>query len=575
MQPERKGKARKRDLHALSNVSIFDVVNEWLCLPGNGNLRNLQEWVASLRSRRGDKLVALADALVAAEYGDAAEHKAAHQLAALVRKYPFSSSEAPGLNPEAAAILKFRKAELVCKRYNRLFRLRNRTNTWRHQFIIGEARAWIERVLGREPDLDKIYDQCEFGPGASVGVHGNATNDMRKFLASSWSCTPTAVPYVKSAMWRNHHVVEYLLSEGVDPGIFCLDREAFDRMFVNRLKLVAHNKVTFVPKTAKTHRVIAVEPLLNLYLQRGVDVVMRRKLRRFGVDLSQQTHNQGFAFLGSVEEYNPYATLDLSAASDSISIELARTLLPSAWFTLLNDIRSPSYLDPQTGKFIRYEKFCSMGNSFCFPLETLIFASFAHAVNALAELPDDFSIYGDDIIVRQSQALVLTELLQYIGFSINTDKSFYFGPFRESCGRDYFRGVFVRPVSLDYRLDNTMAMFKFHNSFARRGNIAFAESLKLTDRVRACFRFMRYMPGNLDSAFEVPKDVFMSNRHVRWNSDQQRWAWKELIQSGKPDPIPLHEQNVHVLVLMAALKGSPSSQPYTLRRMTRTRVRTI
>lgn len=170
MRPERKGKARKRDLHAVSNIDIFNIVDQWLCQFDQRYLQILPDWRDALRSRRGDKLVTLADALTAAEYGSASEHKDAHQLAALVRKYPFTAKEAPGLNPEATALLKFRRAELVCKRYNRLFRLRSRNNAWRHQFIIDEAKQWILRVLGREPKLSEIYDQCEFGPGDRKSV---------------------------------------------------------------------------------------------------------------------------------------------------------------------------------------------------------------------------------------------------------------------------------------------------------------------------------------------------------------------------------------------------------------------
>jgi hypothetical protein len=38
--------------------------------------------------------------------------------------------------------------------------------------------------------------------------------------------------------------------------------------------------------------------------------------------------------------------------------------------------------------------------------------------------------------------------LEALGFQINQHKSFFEGPFRESCGKDFFRGFSVRPVYL-------------------------------------------------------------------------------------------------------------------------------
>lgn len=55
-----------------------------------------------LRSRRYDLLYAAADALSGTVYPDAAKHFAAHQVAALIRKYPWTREEVP-LDPEATA----------------------------------------------------------------------------------------------------------------------------------------------------------------------------------------------------------------------------------------------------------------------------------------------------------------------------------------------------------------------------------------------------------------------------------------------------------------------------------------
>jgi hypothetical protein len=101
------------------------------------------------------------------------------------------------------------------------------------------------------------------------------------------------------------------------------------------------------------------------------------------------------------------------------------------------------------GKRLRLQKFSSMGNGFTFPLQTLIFYSLAWALQPAIEVgpqrPQVAVAYGDDIIVPSDVAPKLAELLRYVGFKVNAEKSFWEGPFRESCGKDYFLGVDVRP----------------------------------------------------------------------------------------------------------------------------------
>jgi hypothetical protein len=85
-----------------------------------------------------------------------------------------------------------------------------------------------------------------------------------------------------------------------------------------------------------------------------------------------------------------------------------------------------------------------MGNGFTFELESLIFASLAFAAGA----GDDgrtFTVFGDDIIVQTDVAAEVLALLRYCGFETNDRKTFVKGPFRESCGGDYFNGVLVTP----------------------------------------------------------------------------------------------------------------------------------
>lgn len=203
------------------------------------------------------------------------------------------------------------------------------------------------------------------------------------------------------------------------------------------LKTTTSNRIELVPKNWKTDRTIACEPEGNLPLQLAFDTYAKRCLRKRGIDLSDQSANQKKAKHASI--YNDYVTVDFSAASDTISYNTVALIIQPDWFRFLSDVRSPDY----RGAFGdgTYHKFSSMGNGCTFTIETLLFAAACHAVGSR-----NFLVYGDDVIIERKYYEEFIALTSFLGFSINVDKSFSDGPFRESCGKDYFDGTDVTPV---------------------------------------------------------------------------------------------------------------------------------
>jgi hypothetical protein len=324
-------------------------------------------------------------------------------------------------------------------------------------------------------------------------------------------------------------------------------------------------------------RTIAVEPLLNGFVQKGVDLFFRKRLKRVGIDLSDQSRNQELAREGSLKgEIDPFVTIDLSSASDSLSTEVCRYLLPPDWFDFLNQIRSRRYR--LVGEEFTYHKFVSMGNGFCFPLETLIFASLCKTVYDEASLRHDFSVYGDDIIVRQSVAVRLLELLKVCGFRVNRKKTFLTGPFRESCGADWYEGKDVRPVTLDYAFDSVENIFKFCNLARSREVTAtfFFEHLEFLEAlIPPVSRFVRPYKGDVATALEVPFETFLSSPFAKYDKHLMSWSWKEIRRSGVADKMAYRLHGYNIAVMGAALQGSSSQQPFTERRNTRTKIRRI
>ncbi len=333
------------------------------------------------------------------------------------------------IDKTAVAKEKFRESEQFCKETNARFRLFFRNGNKPipdFERILFSARRKIGKVLGEH--LYSWTELCDFGPGAD-GSTGNGLTSAYNKLSNPGCITPGAYPYLN---------------------VFC-ELTALGRIFVGnigtgRLDIAFSrgNTVTFVPKSAKTDRPIAVEPRWNMFLQKGLGSYIRKRLKLYGVNLDYQGLNQALAILSS--RTGKYATLDLASASDTVSYELVRELLPSPWLPIFDSLRSPSYrLD---GEWSDYHKWSSMGNGYTFELESLIFWALCSSVD------NDVSIYGDDLIVPTQSYDNVVRVLEFCGFKVNSEKSFSSGPFRESCGRDAFDGDDVTPIYWKEPLDD-------------------------------------------------------------------------------------------------------------------------
>jgi len=304
--------------------------------------------------------------------------------------------------------------------------------------LIAEARKEISRILGKAPsDL-----KGQFGPGATYGDKGSLTTIPDK-MTSRPTLTPDSLWWLfpwSSTMWGRAVSLQHDLH--IKTGGYLPE-------------VVRGNRFTTVPKDCTKDRGIAVEPSINLFYQLSLGKAIRSRLLSAGINLQegQDIHRR---FACEASKHGCFATLDLSNASDTVCSNLVKLLLPAKWFNLLDSLRSPFTLFK--GKWVKLEKFSSMGNGFTFELETLIFLGIILAVRnlrsvrepleALVEPGRDVFVYGDDLIIPTDWASDVVSALTYLGFEVNRRKSFVTGSFRESCGGDYFGGVDVRPFYL-------------------------------------------------------------------------------------------------------------------------------
>lgn len=309
------------------------------------------------------------------------------------------------------------------------------------------ARKIIARILGQFK-WSEAARHFGHGPGTCRQTKAIKKVDLSRKYAGLPAVSPQATAIAALAIGMTPIWFESLT--GVIPVGPC-----------SYLGIVADDAVSisFVPKNAKTFRAIGIEPLMNVYLQKGVGAVIRNRLKRVGINLDSQGNNQAGAFLASLN--NGHATLDLSSASDTVSIELVKELLPDDWFHVLNSLRCS--LSEIKGTWIKNQKFSSMGNGFTFELESLLFYGLSKAVEELRETSNEVLVYGDDIIVHQKTAEELIPLLAFCGFSVNEAKSFTSGYFYESCGKDFFLGYDVRPFFIRKELEDVQDYYLLYN----------------------------------------------------------------------------------------------------------------
>lgn len=401
------------------------------------------------------------------DYEIAGSYHAAASASDLLRKYPGLPVK---VDPEYEARKSWYQSEQQCRQANEKISMMLSVDE-EFTLVVSLAAEFISDVLGSCPlDLTPV-----FGPGATVSdpstrctvldkVQSRPTRTPEFCLESLWEGTA----------WERSHLFG-------DTG--------YKKARYNP-KIVEGNTFFTVNKTALTHRGCSKAPSLNVAYQLSVGRHIRAGLKHvLALDLANgQKHHQHLAKLASLN--GKYATIDWERASDTISLMLVRaaTSRSGFWIDLLESLReSKTLIAPLEGgepEWVPLQKFSAMGNGFTFELETLIFLSFCYAVAWAWEgrVPDGYeklsafelirrghiSVYGDDVIVPSYMAGDVIAVLTRAGLTVNLQKTYVQGEFRESCGGDYFRGENVNTFKVTKELCQPADWFTVHNGVIER-----------------------------------------------------------------------------------------------------------
>lgn len=417
-------------------------------------------------------------------------------------------SAIPGVDPEAEAHKKWVEAEQQCFITNRrLYELMDfgtlsgiPVNEGILDFI-EDVKKNVTYLIGSGPPSTW---EGRFGPGATM------SDDSRR----------TTVPHKMSSLPTATTSALYFLVPwtGTKWASACAERG-------DEVSFVRGNSFFTVPKTALTRRSCAKEPAINGYFQLGLGRILRSRLMRRGINLEdgQNVHRQVAC---SASLSGEFCTIDLSSASDTLCRALVQLVMPRPWAIALDDLRSThTRVD---GRWHRLEKFSSMGNGFTFELETVIFTAIAMtAMGVKSHCGHNLWCYGDDIIVPSVDASNVLWALRFFGFTPNESKTYVSGPFRESCGGDFFLGDPVRAHFLKELPHEPQHYISLANGI-RRLSLQLGESHHLArDLRRTWFVCLGYVPSHI-RACRGPNDL----GDIVIHDDESRWnvRWRDSIR---------------------------------------------
>lgn len=285
------------------------------------------------------------------------------------------------------------------------------------------ARRFVHQIFTRKKSLSSMCG-LDLGPGENYSSRKGDTSFTSK-LEGEWSVTRPALPHAIKVVMNNRLLRRHIAQSGK-----YRTKEAFVKAVINRFTIVNGDRMTTVPKNAKTDRMIGVGPLWNVTLQKGIGSYIKAQLfTELGYDLEHMAERHQQRLLDE-----DVSTVDFENASNSNSQPLINFLFPT-WLTeCLYACRSPE-IRLHDGSWWKYAMMSPMGNGFTFEVMTVTLLALARTFD------DKATVFGDDVIISPHCAREFIEFMQRCtDFRINPEKTFIEGDFKESCGKFVYKG---------------------------------------------------------------------------------------------------------------------------------------
>jgi hypothetical protein len=307
-------------------------------------------------------------------------------------------------------------------------KLIQRSSSWYYGYITSELRAEIEEMY----DWDAVISQVKA-----------VKADPQRWLLSSGAASNAKATTAAKVTHLIYSIPGYQLPIF---GMYTHNRPMSCQMGLSELDVV---KIQAVPKSYKVARIIGMDDVARNAMGKAIEQEFRRQDKEFGtLDLEDQTINQSLAAFGA--KTGDVATLDASKASDSISKSLFTDIFPMEYVQEVMPLLPTHFIMARSKKQYPLQMASTSGHSLTFRHETIIFLAAMrvaykqyhalvthHSVEKVA--PVSAWAYGDDSLIASDAAEIAVHILNTIGININTDKSYWTGPYRESCGKEYWK----------------------------------------------------------------------------------------------------------------------------------------
>jgi hypothetical protein len=348
--------------------------------------------------------------------------------------------------------------------------------------------------------LDREIFEGNIVPKHGPGAVAEKLTSNGKYQSKYWTDRLEKVFHVGDFLYASHRFVGDCYE---DDGIDFLEPEK-----------ELPSRVVSVPKTQKAPRIIAIEPSSVQFVQQGILESIMSFIHSSWLDgfigTRSQEPNQLLAQEGS--RNGDLATLDLSEASDRVSLQLVETLMSRHHLSrdAVLACRSQRASVPGEG-IISLSKFASMGSALCFPFEAMVFFTIiligiererGYRFESKSDVKDYYSrvrIYGDDLVVPIDCVHSVVDILEHFGARVGRHKSFWNGSFRESCGKEFYDGsdvsyVKVRRMFPSHRqhVAETVSLVSLRNQLYNAG--CWDVCKWLDDRIRKIIPFPPVLP---------------------------------------------------------------------------------
>lgn len=335
------------------------------------------------------------------------------------------------------------------------------------------ARSLIRRIL-------KGHSPTEIVPNHGSGsvAEGFDPLQRRKSLLKHWPDKLDAVfPYEEYAFLSLTHLCDEFPFDFHDKTAIKISKDTLIGNYTTKPTRKRPAKVAFVPKDSRGPRMICSEPSAHQFIQQGLMAKLMDAMEASThpytgcFPLRDQSIQHKRARLGSIS--GKFATLDMSAASDTVSHDIVWKLFPREWALAFDACRSEQV--QYNNEVIDLSTFTPMGASICFPVECLVFWSIGAAQ---VRDPRQVTIFGDDLVVPTHVVARTLLALQESGFVPNIGKSYFRGAYRESCGEEYYHGYPVKAVflrNLDSNEKGLEARRQFVNNIVAMYMASFAD----------------------------------------------------------------------------------------------------